>query len=198
MSAQERNDEESSSEGQSPNRRIVVAGLVAGAGMAVASPVLGQEDTAPLQVGDRLKIFKGRLKNQLLRPEMLKPNDKPVTVFPIKGGDGPVKDGDRLNRMLAVRLAEDEMDEETRAMSAQGVLLYSALCTHQACVIASWKKNKRHLRCHCHLSEFDALSMGAVRKGPARQPLAMTPLEIDPEGFVRLAGEFNRKPGARG
>ena len=109
-----------------------------------------------------------------------------------------MKDGDRLNRILALRLDPAEMDAETRAMAAEGVLLYSALCTHQACVIAAWKEPERHLRCHCHLSEYDALAMGAVRKGPARHPLAVIPASVDPEGFVRLAGAFNRKPGARG
>ncbi|MEQ9641152.1 MAG: Rieske 2Fe-2S domain-containing protein [Alphaproteobacteria bacterium] len=201
MSAQERNNPgaksgDAKSDRLQASRRTVVAGLVAGVGVAAARPALAQ-DGAP-QVGDRLQIFRGPAKNQYLRPELMKLNDKPLTVFPIIGGDGAMKDDDRLNRMLALRLDPDEMDEDTRAMTAEGVLLYSALCTHQACVIASWKKRDRHLRCHCHLSEFDALAMGAVRKGPARRPLAVVPVRIDEEGFVRLAGEFNRTPGARG
>jgi Rieske Fe-S protein len=183
-----------------PSRRALVVGLGAGTAVAAALRATGArgEDGTGLQSGDRLRIDRGPLRNQYLRPDMLERNARPVTAFPIAGGDGPAKDGDRLNRILAVRLDPAEMDEETRAMAADGVLLYSALCTHQACVIAAWKQAQRHLRCHCHLSEFDALAMGAVRKGPARRPLALAPAQIDPEGFVRLAGTFNRKPGARG
>lgn len=180
-----------------PSRRIVVGGLAAG-GVAALAPDRGRASEAEPAEGDRLLISGSADTDQLLKPDLLTPNARPVTVFPIAGADGAPKDGNRLNRMLALRLEEAEMDAETRAASAAGVVVYSALCTHKACTIKAWKEAQRHLRCHCHLSEFAALNMGAVRKGPARSPLALAPVHLDAAGYVQLAGGFNRKPGPRG
>ena len=46
---------------------------------------------------------------------------------------------------------------------------FSAVCTHQQCTVSKASKDNVIL-CRCHLSEFDAAT-GAVRKGPATQPL---------------------------
>jgi nitrite reductase/ring-hydroxylating ferredoxin subunit len=185
--------------GRAAQARLTRRQIVGGVALVVAAmPGQSRAEGAELAADDRLVFIDGPEKDSLLKPDLLEVGVRPRTVFPIAGGDGAPKDASRLNRILAVRLDETEMDAETRAASAGGVLLYSALCTHQACTIAAWKPKERHLRCHCHLSEFAALQMGAVRKGPARVPLALAPARIDPEGYVRLAGGFNRAPGPHG
>jgi nitrite reductase/ring-hydroxylating ferredoxin subunit len=153
-------------------------------------------DRLPPQIGDRFQITKGALKGELLRPGLLKVGDAPVIGFPFAPEEQIVRRKNRLNRLLFVELELGEMEEETRARSAGGVLVYSAICTHRGCTIASWKAEEQHFRCHCHLSEFTPLDNARPITGPAKKSLAAIPLSLDEEGFVVAAGEFTRKPGA--
>lgn len=150
----------------------------------------------PPQIGDRFQITKGSLKGELLRPGLLKVGDAPVIGFPFGPADDVLRRKNRLNRLLMVELDPANMEEETRERTAEGVLIYSALCTHRGCTIASWKAEEQHFRCHCHLSEFAPLDNARPLTGPAKRPLAALPLAVDDEGFVIATGEFTRKPGA--
>lgn len=171
----------------------MAAGLatLAGRDAAAAKP----PNKLPLQAGDRFQIIKGPHKDAYLRPELLTAGAPPFEGFPYDPADGVLRRKNRLNRVLLLRLDPLEMDEETRARSTEGVLVYSAICTHRSCTIKSWKAEERHLRCHCHLSEFAALSEGSVMSGPARRQLPMVPLGLDDDGFVVALDAFTRKPG---
>lgn len=177
--------------------------LVGGAGLILGATFLNPEEaeasTKPEklfpQPGDRIQGIKGDLKKQDLKPEMLEIGARPVEAFPFDPAEGVLRRKNRLNRMLVMRLDPAEMDEETRARSADGVLVYSALCTHRSCTIKSWKEEERIMRCHCHLSEFAALSGGSVLSGPARRQLPSVPLGLDDDGFVIALDDFTRKPG---
>ena len=148
------------------------------------------------QVGDRFQITKGPLKGELLRPGLLKVGEAPVIGFPFAPEEQVVRRKNRLNRLLMVELDPADMEEETRARSADGVLIYSALCTHRGCTIASWMEEEQHFRCHCHLSEFAPLDNARPQNGPAKKSLAAIPAAVDDEGFVVATAEFTRKPGA--
>lgn len=116
--------------------------------------------------------------------------------FPFDPVGDVLRRKNRLNRLLFVELSPSDMDEPTREGAAEGMLVYSAVCTHRGCTIKSWKAEEQHFRCHCHLSEFAPLSEGSALSGPAKRPLAMVPVGLDDEGFVVAVGEFTRKPGA--
>jgi Rieske Fe-S protein len=180
-------------------RKILAAGtgLIIGATMGGADAAAAKPpEKLPAQPGDRIQFIKGDLKDQFLKPELLETGAKPVEAFPYDPAAGVLRRKYRLNRMLVLRLDPGEMDEDTRALSIDGVLIYSALCTHRACTIKSWMPEKRHLRCHCHLSQFAALSGGSVMDGPAKRRLAMVPLMLDDEGFVVAKEGFNGRVGA--
>ena len=170
------------------------AGLVA-AGHAAAA--VDKPDRLPPQAGDRFVIVTGMLKDQLVRADLLEVGAAQVECFPLDPVSGILRRSNRLNRVLAVRLAADEMSEATRARNAGGVLIYSAVCTHTGCTVQAWLPEERHLRCPCHLSQFAALDEGVVRGGPAKLPLAMIPLTLSADGFVEAAAGFTRKPGYR-
>ena len=53
---------------------------------------------------------------------------------------------------------------------------FSALCTHQGCIVASVRKGR--IQCPCHGSQFDAVS-GKVLAGPAPAPLASVEVVVD-------------------
>jgi Rieske Fe-S protein len=52
---------------------------------------------------------------------------------------------------------------------------FSALCTHQGCVVTSVRRGT--INCPCHGSRFDA-NTGAVVSGPAPAPLAAVATEV--------------------
>ncbi|MFD9889022.1 Rieske (2Fe-2S) protein [Amycolatopsis sp. NPDC059027] len=52
---------------------------------------------------------------------------------------------------------------------------FSAICTHQGCTVAP---QGAELKCPCHGSVFDALT-GAVKNGPAKQPLPPVKVRVD-------------------
>lgn len=125
----------------------------------------------------------------------MKVGEAPVIGFPFSAEDEVLRRKNRLNRLLLIELDPATMEEETRERSAGGVLVYSALCTHRGCTIASWKAEEQHFRCHCHLSEFTPLDNARPINGPAKKPLAAVPVTVDDEGFVVATEEFTRKPG---
>lgn len=182
------------------NRRDILA---AGTGLLIGAAI-GTPDSADAakppermsaQAGDRIQIIKGDLKDQLVKPELLEAGARPIEAFPLDPATEVLRRKNRLNRLLVMRLDPEEMDEGTRDRSVDGVLVYSALCTHRNCTIKSWKQEERIMRCHCHLSEFAALSEGSVLSGPARRQLPMVPLGLDDEGYVVALDTFTRKPG---
>ena len=170
-----------------------MAGLVAaGRGAAAAAD---DPDRLPPQTGDRFVVVAGTLQDQIVRADLLEIGAAPVECFPIDPASGIQRKRNRLNRVLALRLDSAEMSEATREHSADGVLIFSAICTHTGCTVQGWLPEERHLRCPCHLSQFAALDEGEVKGGPAKRPLAMIPLTLSDDGFVEAAAGFTRKPG---
>jgi Rieske Fe-S protein len=53
---------------------------------------------------------------------------------------------------------------------------FSAICTHQGCLVGSVVDNE--IICPCHGSKFSATD-GSVITGPATQPLAAAPVAVD-------------------
>lgn len=182
-------------------RNLIIggAGLLMGLSLRPGTAeAAGKPDRLPPQVGDRLMITKGAHKEKLLRPELLAAGAGQLEGFPFGVEDGVLRKRNRFNRLLFLRVERHEIDADVAPLAADGVLVYSAICTHTGCTIKSWVAEKRHLRCHCHLSEFDVLTGGSVRGGPARAPLPMLGVAIDDEGYVAVAKAFNRKPGFKG
>ncbi len=59
--------------------------------------------------------------------------------------------------------------------SADNVVGFSAICTHQGCTVSSITKTT--IDCPCHGSQF-ALMTGKVVAGPAPRPLPSVPVEV--------------------
>jgi Rieske Fe-S protein len=61
---------------------------------------------------------------------------------------------------------------------------FSAICTHQGCLVADVSNNV--ISCPCHGAQFSAVD-GSVVQGPAQQPLAAAGVVVD-NGSVILNG----------
>ncbi len=83
-----------------------------------------------------------------------------------------------------------------------GVVAYSKICTHAGCAISLYRKPtfaelepRPALVCPCHYSTFDPAQNGKVLFGPAGRPLPRLPLEVDGDGNLRAAGNFDAPVG---
>jgi ubiquinol-cytochrome c reductase iron-sulfur subunit len=84
----------------------------------------------------------------------------------------------------------------------RGVVAFSKICTHAGCAISLYRKPtfadvqpKPALVCPCHYSTFDPARGGKVLFGPAGRPLPQLPLEVDADGNLRAAGNFDGPVG---
>jgi Rieske Fe-S protein len=64
------------------------------------------------------------------------------------------------------------------------VRCFTAVCTHQGCLVASVQDGQ--IRCPCHGSAYDAAT-GAVVHGPATEPLEAEEIEVTDQGEVLRA-----------
>lgn len=106
--------------------------------------------------------------------------------------------------LVVVRLepAALRLPEARRGWAPEGILGYSKICTHAGCAIALYRKPTfppvepaPALVCPCHYSTFDVADGGTVVFGPAGRALPQLPLEIDPSGMLRAAGNFSGPVG---
>lgn len=114
------------------------------------------------------------------------PVAKPVLVFPFDTATGAPKNESRLNKLVVVRLPEEQMTPETRERSAGGVVAYSSICTHQGCDVKTWMSKENVLACFCHASKFNLFDGAKVVSGPATKALPAIPLKLEGE-FLAVA-----------
>jgi Rieske Fe-S protein len=179
-----------------PNRRAVLKGGVAwGIGLGFASTFAsGQEHptSARPKVGDLLV----RVDDPTLAP--LGPQDvvagAPIVAWAMDRGEGTVRNGSRLNRVLLVRLDPDRLSPETKGRAAEGVVAYTAICTHTGCEVTDWLAEERVLQCACHASKFDPSDGARVVDGPAPRMLPALPLGVE-DGRLVVARPFTSRVG---
>lgn len=177
-------------------RKLLKAAAMGSVGMMLPHAAQAQANPreARPQEGDRFVFSGGDKKGTAVKLDDLKLGAPPVTVFPQDPKSGTVRDGSRLNQVLMVRLDEANIKADTKARAAQGVVAYSAVCTHTGCDGLSWIADKQWFKCPCHETEFDATDGARVVNGPAPRRLPALPLRIV-DGYVVAAGAFSARAG---
>lgn len=177
-----------------PNRRASLK--VLGTALALSSlPPANAASDAP-QAGDWLVAVDADSFKPLSVTD-LKVGEKQVIAFPYDPIVQRARNTSRLNRILLIKLDLASLNASTRPRAADGVLAYSALCTHQACDVNSWRAKEQTLLCYCHFSQFQPAEDAAVVSGPAPRGLPSLPLKAD-GGRLVLAGGFSEPPGNTG
>jgi len=152
------------------------------------------------QQRDLLVMAEGEREGELIKPEDLKLGGPPLLAWPKDPASEVIRDGSRLNELLVVKLAPEDLDEATRPRAADGIVAYSAVCTHAGCPITAWMKasegEQEVFKCMCHNSEYDPRRAAQVMFGPAPRRLAALPLAIV-DGALVVAGTFVGKVGAQ-
>lgn len=150
----------------------------------------------PAQVGDQLVWPSWEDEDRLLQPDDLGLHDEPLLVYPRDPASGIARERSRLNQILVIRFEQGELDEDTAAVAAGGVVAFSGICTHTACGITGWKADELQLVCPCHTSTFDPRRHGKRVSGPAPRSLPMLPITFDGGAYV-VSAAFTSPVGAQ-
>jgi rieske iron-sulfur protein len=183
------------SRGPMRQRRAVVG---AGLGLApwlVAKANARDADAIPPQPGDRFVHLTGPKKGQVVRCDDLALGSPQVQVYPVDPASGVVRNGSRLNLVVLARFDPDELSADTRARAFDGVVAYSAVCTHQGCPVNMWSKDQVAFVCSCHGSLFNPKDGAKVVGGPAPRALPSLGLKVE-DGAPVVAAGFSARVGA--
>jgi Rieske Fe-S protein len=104
------------------------------------------------------------------------------------------RDGSRLNMVLLMRFDPATLGDAERERTAEGVVAFSAICTHQQCPVTDWLRSVQVLQCPCHQSRYDPRHGAQVMGGPAPRPLPALPLGLH-DGALGVAGTFTDRVG---
>lgn len=150
------------------------------------------------QKGDVLVFSEGDHEGKLVTAADLPAGGPPVHAWPKDPKTSVVRSASRLNEILIIRLDPAELDEQTKARAVDGILAYSAICSHAGCPVTAWVKSdagdKEVFKCMCHNSEYDPRAGAQVVFGPAPRRLAALPLALA-DGALSVAGNFIGKVG---
>jgi rieske iron-sulfur protein len=186
----------------STRRALILTALAAGACIAASKAAAAGEDQPGSgerpQKADVLVLAEGEQAGKIIEPQDLKLGGPPLRAWPKDPKTSVIRNGSRLNEILVVRLDPAELDDETHARSADGIVAYSAICSHAGCPVTGWMKGAAGdsdvLKCFCHNSEFDPRHSAEVVFGPATRRLAALPLEMA-DGSLTVAAKFIGKVG---
>jgi Rieske Fe-S protein len=175
-------------------RRTVLGGLaLAPLAVSVARADDTGETSKPPAPDDHFVFLTGPKKGQPVLVEDLALGGPQMQVWPA-APDGTVRNGSRLNLVVIARFDPATLNEQTKARAAEGVVAYSAICTHQGCPVNMWSKEKSGFVCSCHGSVFVPVNGAQVVFGPAPRPLPSLGLAVK-DGTVVVASAFDSRVG---
>jgi len=149
-----------------------------------------------VQPGDQLVFKSGERKGKVIALADVVEGAKQVVGYPYDPVNDVLRKGTRLNQILLIRLPEDEYTDEVRARAVDGVIAYSAICTHQNCPVTAWHPDHQQFICPCHESHYDPKNGARVVSGPAKRALPALPLTVK-DGVLIAAGGLTGKVGKR-
>jgi Rieske Fe-S protein len=177
-------------------RRLLQAGLAAGVGILLSPQALAAQDDSPAArptPGDLL-VRADDSEHRPLRPEDIPLNGRQIAAWAMDPASRTVRSGSRFNALILLRLNEAALTAATRARAADGVLAYTAICTHEGCDVDGWIADRLVLACACHESEFDPKDAARVLSGPAPRVLPALPLKTV-DSMLVVARPFTARVG---
>ena len=158
----------------SQERRDVLKGACALAGATAVVTVSGslpafaaaQKDVP--QVGDVFVFTEGPNKGNVVNVADVV-LDAPSITVQAKDPAGAIREGDN-NIVMLYRVAPDKVPSDMQSETAEGIMAYSAICTHQGCINV-WDAEKKQFICPCHAALFDPLQNGKNTAGATSRTL---------------------------
>tara|TARA_B100000809_G_scaffold210297_1_gene213555 strand:- start:3202 stop:3903 length:702 start_codon:yes stop_codon:yes gene_type:complete len=146
--------------------------------------------------GDVLVFALGARKGEVVTPADVPLDGPQIFVYAGDIDGAHSASASRFDQIVLLRLDPLNLTEETTVHAADGIVAYSAICTHEGCDVSDWSSENHRLICPCHDSEFDPTDNGQVTEGPARRRLAALPLKLVDSQLV-VAGGFTGRVGFR-
>lgn len=163
----------------------------------VGSATVAHAKDAPIlpQAGDVFVFFTGPKKGDVVSLSDLVVDAPPAIARVKDPATGEVRDRKGFSgTVLLLRVKPETVPPELQESSAQGVLAYSAWCTHLGCLVELWDADKKMFQCPCHKSAYDPLQAAKVILGPAPRSLPLLPLKVE-ENILVVAAEFSARVG---
>lgn len=185
-------------------RSLIKRSLGLSLGLIGLSPLLLLRDLGPLP-GKELEKTSWKSGTRLVtdpgdRP--IKPSDLEIgavaQVLPaLAQGEERTLNNIGKDAVLLIRLRPEEfqLDAERLAMTHEGIIAFSKICSHMGCAVALYEQQTKHLLCPCHQSTFDVPRAAKVIFGPAARPLPQLAITVDQEGFLVAQRPFSEPVG---
>jgi rieske iron-sulfur protein len=173
--------------------------MLAAGGIRSVARAANQPDPARTmlpQPGDLLVASDSGNETNPLRPADLKPSDEPLMAWAFDPRQKVPRDGTRLNQVLLMRFDPATLGQRERGRAADGVVAFSAICTHQGCTVTDWMTAKQVLQCPCHQSQYDPRHGATVVGGPAPRALPALPLKTS-GSLLAVAAPFTDRIGGQ-
>lgn len=107
-----------------------------------------------------------------------------------------VQDEEVKTAVILVSMEESIIkSEKEKLWGLQGVVAYSAICTHVGCPVGLYEHTTHHMLCPCHQSTFDMKDDCKVIFGPAKRPLPQLKISVDDEGYLAADQGFQEPVG---
>jgi Rieske Fe-S protein len=172
-----------------PVRRNMLGGALALAALAPLGAFAQEGRSNKPEPGDRLAFMMGPRKEQEIKPADLVVGVAPTLAYPLDPASGKVLVS-RVGLLTVVRLDPAALKPGSAKNAADGIVAFSAVCTHAGCPITTLHPSQSQIVCNCHGSIFNAADRGTVTQGPATRRLAMLPLAIK-DGALVVAAKFD-------
>ena len=185
-------------------RKLIKRSLGAAIGLFALPPVLLLRDLGPLPK-KQLEITNWKAGTRLLTD----PGNRPILASDLEVGavvqvlpavehedERPLSDIAK-DPVLLIRLRTEDfqLTPEKLAMTHEGIIAFSKICSHMGCAVALYEQQTKHLLCPCHQSTFDVTRGAKVIFGPAARPLPQLDITVDDEGYLVARAPFNEAVG---
>ena len=185
-------------------RSLIKRSLGAALGLSALSPLLLLRDLGPLP-GKELEKTTWKSGTYLVTdPGNRRIKDSDLEVGAVAQVLPEIADPEhrKLNdiakdAVLLIRLRPQEfnLEADKLAMTHDGIIAFSKICSHMGCAVALYEQGTKHLLCPCHQSTFDVTRAAKVIFGPAARPLPQLAITVDDEGYLVAQAPFNEPVG---
>jgi len=185
-------------------RKLIKRSLGAAIGLFALPPVLLLRDLGPLPK-KQLETTNWKAGTRLLTD----PGNRPILASDLEVGavvqvlpavehedERPLSEIAK-DPVLLIRLRPQDfqLTPEKFAMTHEGIIAFSKICSHMGCAVALYEQQTKHLLCPCHQSTFDVTRGAKVIFGPAARPLPQLDITVDAEGYLVARAPFNEAVG---
>ena len=185
-------------------RSLIRRSLIASLALFAIPPVLLLRDLGPLP-GKKLEKTSWKAGTRLVTD----PGNRPILASDLEVGavvqtlpevaEGYERHLSDIAKdpVLLIRLRPEEfqLTPEKLAMTHNGIIAFSKICTHMGCAVALYEQQTKHLLCPCHQSTFDVTRGAKVIFGPAARALPQLDITIDSEGYLIARAPFGEPVG---